>query len=105
MPLVSGRPVSQPPSVVDGAWTYVDLELDLLSDAAGTVVVDDEDEFDERCDAGVISASDAQHARTATSEMHARLAACDEPFGALAWERLRAALELDLAPLTSLVVT
>lgn len=94
--------ICQPPTHLEGAWTYVDLELDLLADAAGAVFVDDEDEFKDRCDAGVISASDETSARAATSEMEARLRACDEPFNQLSWERFDSALAMNLPPLRSL---
>jgi len=91
--------VCRPPVLVDGTCTYVDLELDPFSDGAGLVLIDDQDEFEERCDQGVISAAEAAAAISATREVEQRLRACHEPFGALAWEYMAAALDLGLPPL------
>ena len=94
--------VCRPAQYSAGTWTYVDLEIDLLADGFGTVVIEDEDEFEERRGSGVISVSEASEARDATVRVAECLKRCDEPFGHLAWRRMDAALGLNLLPIREL---
>jgi hypothetical protein len=85
-----------------GIWTYVDLELDVLGNGAGGVIIEDEDEFADACAAGVISTAEAVAARATAGELAAWLTEGVEPFGRRAWQRWESALALGLEPLTEL---
>ncbi len=63
------------------------------------VVVDDEEEFDDACAAGFISAPEAAEARASTREVVQRLAVGERLFDDSIWPRLDAAVALALSPL------
>src|SRR5882757_4645799 len=91
------------PPIFDGRqWSYIDLELDPISDAPGQVETEDEDEFVEACAAGLISRVEELAARNATADIETMIRAQDEPFGQLGWSKLNAAIDLGLEPLTNL---
>jgi hypothetical protein len=92
--------VCTPPAIVGGEWQFVDLELDPYRAPDSRVAVDDEDEFVVAYEAGLISTSAAAAARAAAAEVAGWLEGGVEPFGQVGWEKLRDAVDLDLAPLT-----
>ncbi|HEY2175928.1 MAG TPA: DUF402 domain-containing protein [Mycobacteriales bacterium] len=94
--------ICTPPVLVDRRWSYVDLELDPLSDAPGQVQTEDEDEFEQACAAGLISGGEEIEARQATAEVEATIRAQREPFGQLGWNKLDMAIAMSLEPLTDL---
>ena len=81
-----------PPVAISEGWSYVDLELDVMGDEFGFVRLDDEDEFQGACDAGWMSADDAEVAATAARDVELALRRGREPFGAAGWARLIQAL-------------
>lgn len=85
-----------------GEWSFVDLELDLLSDQPGQVEIEDEDEFADAYAAGVISAAEASAARAATELLERMIRRREEPFGRVGWDKLDTAIGMSLAPLTEL---
>jgi predicted RNA-binding protein associated with RNAse of E/G family len=94
--------ICTPPAMIDGEWTYIDLELDLLAFGNGHVEIDDEDEFAAACETGLIPRSEAIAARTAAREIERCLRERIEPFGRAGWDRLNEALGMALPPLTEL---
>lgn len=94
--------ICTPPVLVDRRWSYVDLELDPLSDAPGQVEIEDEDEFVQACTAGLISRVEELEARQATAEVEAAIRAQHEPFGQLGWNKLDMAIAMALEPLADL---
>lgn len=91
--------ICRPPAIVGRTWSYVDLEIDLLSDGAGTVITADEDEFADAIAAKVITAPEATAATVATDDVRGRLEALTEPFRNVAWDKFADALALDLDPI------
>lgn len=91
--------VCTPTTLEDGAWTYVDLELDCVGDERGFRELVDEDEFLAAVDAGLISPSEVAPARAASVEVEALLRNAEAPFGVVPWARLREAASMDLPPL------
>lgn len=94
--------ICTPPVLVDHRWSYVDLELDPISDAPGQVQTEDEDEFEQACADGLISSVEELEARQATAEVEATIRAGQEPFGQLGWNKLDMAIARSLEPLTDL---
>lgn len=93
--------ICTPPRIIDGEWTWVDLELDITA-RDGRIEVHDEDEFAEACAAGVITREQATRAREATTDTTGWLTNYSEPFGLLGWDRLEAAIAMELPPITKL---
>ena len=93
--------VCTPPRLIDGEWTYIDLELDPWA-YDGRVEIDDEDEFDDACGAGLISPAEALEARKAATEVVDAMQIHSEPFGNLGWSRLDEAIRAALPPITEL---
>jgi hypothetical protein len=81
-----------PPVPFSEGWSFVDLELDVMGDEFGFVRLDDEDEFEAACDAGWMSADDAEVAVAAAKDIELALRRGREPFGAAGWARLIQAL-------------
>lgn len=81
----------RPERVVDG-WAYVDLELDAVRHADGTIEIEDRDEFDIACSNGWITVSDGKIAELTANAMAAALREREEPFGIEGWQRLDALL-------------
>ncbi|MGH9894033.1 MAG: DUF402 domain-containing protein [bacterium] len=94
--------ICTPPSLIDGEWTYIDLELDALGFSDGRVELHDEDEFTSACAAGLVSDDEATAARTALAEIERCLRQRIEPFGSVGWNRLAEAQRLSLSPITFL---
>lgn len=77
-----------PPTLIDGVWTWTDLELDVCrDDLDGSVWVEDEDEFEDSIKAGWIDADQEREARAVTRDMEQRLRDRSEPFGDEGWRR------------------
>ena len=94
--------VCTPATLVDGEWTYVDLELDPHRSQDGRVWIDDEDEFLDACNAGTIAPDEQVAARAAADEIERRLRALEEPFANAGWQWLRQGMAMQLLPLTEL---
>lgn len=95
--------ICTPPDLLDGVWTYVDLELDVLVNAGtGAIRIDDEDEFLDACELGFIPADEALAARSAADELTRLLAGSIEPFSSVGPQRLADAMTHGLPPLRSL---
>jgi hypothetical protein len=87
------------PTLVDGIWTWTDLELDICRDQTGAVWVEDEDEFEDAIAAGHIPSDEQAAALAITAEIVRRLTERVRPFDDLGWERYAALCARDLAPL------
>jgi len=94
--------ICTPPTLIDGEFTYIDLELDPVARSDGRVDIVDEDEFVAACEAGFISHDEAIKARTAATEVGQSMRSHTEPFGRLGWDKLDEALSLSLPPITEL---
>ena len=92
--------VCTPVAFEDGAWTYVDLELDCVGDEQGFRELADEDEFVTAVDGGLISPDEVAPARAASADVEALLRNAEAPFGPMPWSRLREAASMKLPPLT-----
>jgi hypothetical protein len=77
-----------PPERVRDGWRYIDLELDPVRHADGTVEIQDHDEFEAACRNGWITAADAEIALGAAPAMEAALRRREEPLGEEGWRRL-----------------
>lgn len=93
--------VCTPPRLIDGEWTYIDLELDPWA-YDGNVEIDDEDEFDDACEAGLILPDEALEARAAATEVVGAMRSNSEPFGTLGWSKLDEAIHRALPPIREL---
>jgi hypothetical protein len=80
--------VCLPPVEVDAGWSFVDLELDVMLHADGSLVVEDEDEFADARLAGHIDPATAALAEAACTDAVALLGSRGEPFGEAGWRRL-----------------
>ncbi|MFI7061856.1 DUF402 domain-containing protein [Kribbella sp. NPDC050124] len=101
--LDSGRlvaDVSTPPTLIDNEWVYVDLELDPFRRPSGTVGVRDWDDLAEAHRAGLIDDVEREVAVRAALNLLQQFTDAMEPFGAVGWDRLRAAIARGLPPLT-----
>lgn len=97
-----GVDICVPPALIDGEWTYIDLEIDLVAHADGRVRIEDEDEFIDACEADLITRDEAAHARAAAVEAERGLRDRTEPFGRHGWDKLDEALLLPLSPIRTL---
>jgi len=93
--------VCTPPGFADGVWSYVDLELDPIRNEHGVVWVDDEDEFEAACRAGLISATEEREARRTADQIQQMLEERAEPFGNVGWDHLERAIGYGLPPLAA----
>ncbi len=73
--------ISKPPMFINKEWKWIDLETDLIRTVTGDVLVEDEDEFEEACEAGHISADERDAAIKMTESMESNLRHRIEPFG------------------------
>jgi hypothetical protein len=78
-----------PPTLVDGVWTWTDLELDICRNHTGNVWVEDEDEFAESIRLGLIDEASQAAARAVTRDMVRRLTERVPPFDDTGWTRYR----------------
>jgi hypothetical protein len=89
-----------PAALVNGIWTWTDLELDVCrDDVTGETWIEDEDEFDEAVAGGYIPSDEQAEAGAVTAEMERRLRERVAPFDDEGWDRYRAACALHLAAL------
>ncbi|HUR77793.1 MAG TPA: DUF402 domain-containing protein [Acidimicrobiales bacterium] len=92
-----------PPTLLNGIWTWTDLELDIgRNDRAGDlggVWVEDEDEFEESIALGLIDEPSQRAALDVTSEMVRRLTERVAPFDDFGWKRYDAVVARHLPPL------
>ncbi len=72
-------------------WSYVDLELDLVQLADGSVLCVDEDEFAEAVGSGRIPPDVAAHATASAARLGEMMRLRREPFGEAGWRLLAAA--------------
>ncbi len=93
--------ISTPPAFVDNEWTYVDLELDPYLRRDGTIGTQDWDDLADAREAGLITDLEHQAAVAASQTLEHHFTHATEPFGPHGWARLKAAIALDLPPLTN----
>lgn len=91
--------ISTPPKRSGSHWTFEDLELDPYVLRDGTFGVEDEDEFAEACEAGLISPQEQRAARQAVNMLRTQLTAENSPFVEMGRRRLTEATQLVLQPL------
>lgn len=77
------------PTLIDGVWTWIDLELDVVRDGNGNVWVEDEDEFADAIAGGHIPPAEQTAARAVTDDIVRQLTGRTDPFGDEGWERYR----------------
>jgi len=94
--------ICTPPTCIDGEWHYTDLELDPIAFPDGRIIVEDEDEFNDACNKGLIPPNEAIEARTATTTVVKHLCHQTEPFGQVGWHMLNQAISLSLPPIREL---
>jgi hypothetical protein len=94
--------ICTPPTRIDDEWHYTDLELDPIAFSNGRIIVEDEDEFSDACNAGLIPPKEATEARSATTTMVEHLRHHIEPYGQVGWNMLNQAISLSLPPIREL---
>jgi hypothetical protein len=92
--------VSTQPVLIDNEWTYVDLELDPYLRRDGSIGTEDWDELAEARRTGLIDDVEHEAAVAASRTLEHAFTHGVEPFGSCGWDRLTAAIALDLPPLT-----
>ncbi|MBA2608735.1 MAG: DUF402 domain-containing protein [Actinobacteria bacterium] len=90
-----------PPVLIDGIWTWIDLELDVFRDSDGVAVIEDEDEFDDAVAAGHIPPDEQREALAITAAMERQLRERVPPFDETGWRRHDEAAALGLPPLAA----
>jgi hypothetical protein len=94
--------ICTPPIFQIDRWTYTDLELDVVVDAAsGAARTEDEDEFIQGCISGTITPSEADAARAANEEVLVLVSARNAAFVLAGTERFAEASKLGLLPVKS----
>lgn len=88
-----------PAEFVDNAWTWTDLDLDVIRERSGSVRVDDEDEFLAAVDDGQFTPNEQREARAVTAQLVAWMRDRVAPFDDIGWRRFHEAAKLDLPPL------
>ncbi|NKB71643.1 MAG: DUF402 domain-containing protein [Candidatus Latescibacteria bacterium] len=94
--------ICTPPTLVDDEWSFSDLKLDPLAFFDGHVEIDDEDEFIDACEGGLISPNEAVKARDTATKIEQSLRDHTEPFGRTGWNKLGEAISLSLPPIKQL---
>lgn len=81
--------ICTPPTLSEGTWTFVDLELDLFRTPDGRAGIVDQDEFEELARSGYLTDSQARRALDAADALLQLVTDHAEPFGqaALPWLR------------------
>ncbi len=97
--------ICTPAQLVEGEWSFVDLELDPQWSAGGDISVEDEEEFDAAVASGIISSYEAVEARAAADDVVARMRDGLEPFGGVGWRRYKDALASEMAAIRELLPT
>lgn len=92
--------VSTPPALVGAEWTFEDLELDPFRRPDGTIGTEDWDELAAAHAAGLITNTEREAAENTARTLEKQFTTNTEPFGRAGWDRLSAAIERDLSPLT-----
>jgi hypothetical protein len=90
--------ICTPPAFAEDEWSYVDLELDVYR-RQDTVGIFDDDEFDEACQSGLISADERDVCLAAAAELDDRLRGSDRLLDEVVWDRLAAGVRLDVPAL------
>ncbi|MGI8868139.1 MAG: DUF402 domain-containing protein [Mycobacteriales bacterium] len=85
--------ICTPPVLADDGWHYDDLEIDLVRLSDGSILVLDEDEFEDACHSVPYPQEVATAARRTRDEMHLMLENDAEPFQSHGWKRLEIAIE------------
>jgi hypothetical protein len=80
--------ICTPARLVDGVWSYDDLELDLVKFTDGHWELVDEDNFDEARRSGYIDDEEASMSMATAGALATRLATEDELFDAIGWDKL-----------------
>ncbi|MFJ9774965.1 DUF402 domain-containing protein [Kitasatospora sp. NPDC101157] len=80
--------VCTPPVLGESGWSYVDLELDLARLADGTVLLVDEDEFEQAVVECLMPVDVVGAARAAAASLQTMLADATEPVVAAGWRWL-----------------
>jgi hypothetical protein len=80
--------VCLPPERTADAWSYVDLELDVVRHEPDFIEVHDRDEFDTACRNAWITPSDARFAEATATTMRRVLERRTDPWGDEGWRRL-----------------
>lgn len=83
--------VCLPPVLDRDGWSFTDLELDLVRREDGTVLLVDEDEFEQAVAEYDIPVTVVETSRATTAELRARLADDADPLLAKGWEWLDSA--------------
>ncbi|QIZ00920.1 DUF402 domain-containing protein [Streptomyces sp. S1D4-11] len=83
--------ICTPPALGESGWSYIDLELDLARLADGTVLLVDEDEFEQTVVECMIPQDVVTAARAAASDLQSRLANASDPVVVAGWEWLERA--------------
>ncbi|MFG1707039.1 DUF402 domain-containing protein [Nonomuraea sp. M3C6] len=83
--------ICTPPTLGVSGWSYMDLELDLARFADGTVLLVDEEEFEQTVAECVVPQAVITAARAAASDLQTRLASATEPVIPAGWEWLERA--------------
>jgi hypothetical protein len=93
--------VSTQPVLIGAEWTFEDLELDPFRRADGTVGTEDWDELAAAHASGLVTDAERDAAEQAARSLEQQFTEGAEPFGHVGWDRLAAAIDLDLPPLTN----
>lgn len=91
--------VCTPPRLVEGIWTYDDLELDPVDNEAGWLELVDVDEFEAAISQGWMTPDEAEAAQGAAGQIERAMRNSSEPFGRCGWRRLDEAIQLGRPPL------
>nr|WP_237556428.1 DUF402 domain-containing protein [Streptomyces sp. SID5464] len=84
-----GVDICTPPVLDAAGWSYVDLELDLARLADGTVLLVDEDEFEQAITEYRLPSEVITAARAEAASLRGRLADAAEPVVAAGWQWLQ----------------
>jgi hypothetical protein len=83
--------ICTPPRLHGSTWQYVDLDLDLVLLADGSVEVVDQEEFDQAVSTGSIPRDMADEAAAACQAVRRAMSAGEEPFRSAGWRWLESA--------------
>lgn len=83
--------ICTPPTLSAEGWRYDDLEIDLVRLADGSILVLDEDEFEQARYSAPYPPEVVEAALRARHEVHTMLEGADEPFHSHGWRHLETA--------------
>jgi hypothetical protein len=82
--------ICRPPIETPVGWSFIGLELDpVRHELTGAVEIEDDDEFQEACVRGWITAEEAALATATAQDLATALTRRIEPWGETGWRRLR----------------